>query len=491
MGGINVEKVVNYSGCVRSSLAGCIVAVSMLAGCSTGGAGVNLTASAETPSIMLSLARTSDEIGDYTLAAEYYGRVIASGDASSRVWQRQGELLLKLGAVRNARAHYTAALRAGVDNAEIRRGYGRALVRVNEASLALKQFDRAIQMEPENFKAMNGRGVALDMLGRHIEAQSQYMQVQELAPFDIAAQNNLALSYTLAGNADKAVDMLESVYLAGQSTVQHRQNLALLYGLTGQSDKAVALSNMDLRPELVARNQVAYANLRQKYQQGMNADSSATVQASSIEIQNEDVSVVTVEQITSPAPMQATRHAVMLPPLQVETSHDIGIPADVQDEPVVKVTKTVPQQEVAFVSKGAATVVARAEVANMPLMAEVPDQVTLRNVSIAPEANVLPEIRVVGLFNNQLTAQVVIPQEGVKPVQVASKVRVPRPAYERLADLELASMNIEHDAFGNALRILPGRKPVANTPRGPRLSQETPKSKSSLPLLVTLGGYAD
>jgi Flp pilus assembly protein TadD len=474
-----------------NSLAVSVIALGVLSGCSSTGSSSYMGQTDNAPDVMLKFAKVSEETGNYGLATEYYARVIAKGDASVDVWSRRGELLLQLGAVKNARAHYEAAILAGYDTPEIRRGYGRSLVRVSQPAKALAQFDLVLEQEPKNTKAMNGRGVALDMLGRHVEAQVQYMDVQEVAPHDLSVQNNLALSYTLAGNALSAIAMLEDVYLSGQSSKQHRQNLALLYGLTGQTDKAIALSHQDLRPELVGRNIAAYATLSQSYAKAQSSKAVTTVAMSTSETVMERTAVAATDK-----PVGAPMDFVQLPPVgdapslvaQATTIQTVDAPTmavaelseSVRVEMVTDVTllplQPTPEMRVALVidendadantlehvdqgasirsvaTKGQqdAPVFQQVQVANLPLMATKPN---FGATPARPSEQVFhPVMQVAGFFQNDISQR--------KPRSVVRRVEAPdgAPSYESLADLELASMKADLDAFGNPLRVLPASK---------------------------------
>jgi len=479
-----------------NSLAVSVIALGVLSGCSSTGNSNYLAHASDTPDVMLKFAQISDETGNYGLAIDYYARVIARGGASEGIWARRGELLLELGAVKNARAHYEAAILAGYDTPEIRRGYGRSLVRVNQPKKALAQFDLVLQEEPKNTKAMNGRGVALDMMGRHVDAQDQYLAVQEVAPNDLSVQNNLALSYTLAGNALSAIVMMEDIYLSGQSNKQHRQNLALLYGLTGQTDKAIALSHKDLRPELVGKNIAAYATLSQSYAKAQ----SAKVIASATVVPTVAADVVAVGDVVA-KPVAAPMDFVLLPPIDGSWSSNalpatiqtvkqpavvtVELSSRVQVEAVTDVTllplQAEPEMRVALVidknnpdantiknvDQGASirsvvvdghtdqAVGQLVQVANLPLMAVKPE---FGVAPVVPAEQVFhPFMQVAGYFQNDISQD--------KPQSVVRRVKAPdiEPSYKSLAGLELALMMADLDAFGNPLRILPS-SPVETDP---------------------------
>jgi Tfp pilus assembly protein PilF len=472
-----------------------VVSLALLAGCSANSSGQYLTNKGEARGVMISLARASDELGDYARAADYYAKAIAQGNASEQAWTRRGELLLQLGAVKSAQAHYEAALRAGMDTGDIHRGYARSLARTNQPEKALQQFDIALQKAPGSVKAMNGRGVALDMMGRHLEAQAQYAQAQEFSPTDLSVQNNLALSYTLAGNAHSAIAMLEDIYLSGSSNQQHRQDLALLYGLTGQSDKASALSHMDLRPELVGKNMAAYATLRQNYTAKVTEDNAAqsVAMASAASPARDDtppkqaasafsyvvlppatdlsaaplhvpeasyVAPKTMAMVKLPEPVAEMPAAmvgdvkVALLPLSPEVPEAlVATPVD-PIEPIVMAVVTEPVVAPSqMVSNEAEQQIQSVQVANLPLMAVAPTRVRTTAKRANGNAGIRPVIQIGQVFHNALAEAPSMPV----PMSVVRRP-VPQkdmPTKVSLSDIELFAMRAELDAFGNPMHILP------------------------------------
>jgi Flp pilus assembly protein TadD len=500
------------SGASRFALkaAGCLMATTLLASCGTSAVNTSSIKTLDNPALYEGLAKASEDTGDYARAVEFYGRMIAQGSKDPEVWQRRGELLLKLGAVRNARAHYAAALKAGLDTSDMRRGYARALVRVGQPNEALAQFDQAIAMEPSNYKAMNGKGVALDMLGRHEEAQDQYLRVQEMQPFDIATQNNLALSYTLAGNAEKAIGLLETVYLAGQSTMHNRQNLAMLYGLTGQEDKAAALSRIDLKDSVVAQNMAAYEELRRKYNGDAAVPEASEAQPVEAVAANEKVvepaaaETPIIETVRTnaaeaalarreavPATVQlvlvepaesepAGLESVTLPPIAEAPTPALPVrvlqsdaPADMVDDDkpeditiVDVVALEGPVEATPVLEERAPAIPAQtgdADIAGQQSEAEPSIAVVLAPVKRpTTERQITQEQRelvAADLFVDELNDDILVPRLGAAPIGGSSAPQEPtKPAYQRLAEVELAAMNVEMDAFGNALRVIPGER---------------------------------
>lgn len=490
--------------------AGCLMATTLLASCGTSAVNTSAINTLDNPMLYQGLAKASEDTGDYARAVEFYGRMIAQGSKDMAVWERRGELLLKLGAVRNARAHYVAALKAGQDSSEIRRGYARSLVRVGQPTEALAQFDQAIATEPSNYKAMNGKGVALDMLGRHEEAQDQYLQVQEMQPFDVATQNNLALSYTLAGNAEKAIGLLESVYLAGQSTIQNRQNLAMLYGLTGQEDKAAAISRIDLKDSVVARNLAAYEDLRRKYSgdaQSPEASDTQVAETATVTekvVEEKAVETPIIETVrTAAAEAELARNeaaqeavpsitaapvrnepsepvTVTLPPIAEVSALELPIRALQPEAPIdtmdadkpaeITITETEaleePEEVTSILVEGTTSVPVQA------VAEEIAEQQGDANASIAVvisqaerpliERHVTQaqrELVAADLFVNELNDDILVPRLGVDPVTGTTVPAQPaKPAYQRLAEVELAAMNVELDAFGNVLKVMPSER---------------------------------
>ena len=524
-----------------------LVSIGLLSSCSSTGSDLYSSQTPTVPSVLVSLALASDEMGNYPRAVNYYGQIISRGDASTQIWVRRGELLLKLGAVKNAKAHYEAALDASIDSAEIRRGYGRSLARTNQPEKALRQFDITLRMTPDSVKAMNGRGVALDMLGRHEEAQTQYAKAQELAPSDLSVQNNLALSYTLAGNAHSAITMLEDVYLSGRSTMQHRQNLALLYGLTGQNEKATALSNIDLRPELVGKNLVAYATLREKYKQSAITDRKTPAKAEVASINQSPAS--TAPASTASVSKASTSNQVILPPLAGKVETPLPVPYDAYVDPapmsVVKllqpesnalkalpvdvdvvflpfdVEAAKPQaEEIAHVARvapvsteaaeidssiapafvalettdaniGQGPIVEKIRIANLPLAVKMPEISTITLSDEPTVSAIRPTIQTTKMFDDGLTVR----KQQPKFVSVARNTRTASAerSYDTLADLEFAAMQADLDAFGNPLHIKPSVSMRRRTPilePVAEVSHSSASAGASEPWLLKLGVYS-
>ena len=195
--------------------------------------------------------------GNYTLAIEYLGRAIQSGELDSAqlaeayydrgvAYSEQGEYeraladyqqalnlkpdfteaAISLGALYNALGEYaravttfTAIIQSKPDAADAHYNRGNAYVALGEFQQALTDYNRALQLEPDNAETYYNRGNVYFMLGQWQPAVADYTQAIRLNPRHVMAYNNRGIAYRALEQHQRAIaDYDRAIRLAPSCT---------------------------------------------------------------------------------------------------------------------------------------------------------------------------------------------------------------------------------------------------------------------------------
>lgn len=223
---------------------------------------------ADDPDALLRIAKTAEQGGDLSGAADFYNRAFTlrpeAGDAAiglARARARLGQPEEALATLRSARARSPSDQRLTVM-------LGRLELEARQPGRALETFQEGLGGAPGDAELLTGQGVALDSLGRNDEAQASYRQALARNPTGIAARNNLALSLALSGRPAEAAELLRDLasdVTARGSSAQVatvRGNLALVHGLSGNEGQARRALGASLSETELTNNLRTYARLR-------------------------------------------------------------------------------------------------------------------------------------------------------------------------------------------------------------------------------------
>jgi Flp pilus assembly protein TadD len=246
----------------RTSLAGLILAVGLLAGCANGSDQTKDTDASI--SNMVRVAAQMRTSGDDEGAAQLYQRVLQRDSGDVDAHKGLAELFEAHDDYASAAGQYHELVKLKSDDGEFRRAYGRVLIKLDRPAEAKEQYAAALDIDSDDIGARNGLGVACDYLGDHAGAQEQYKKALDQKSGDLPTLSNLAHSYVLGGHYDEAIKLLEPEARNPHAPPALRQNLAEAYALAGMDADAERVSRMDLPPEDVKKNMAFYHAERAK-----------------------------------------------------------------------------------------------------------------------------------------------------------------------------------------------------------------------------------
>lgn len=198
------------------------------------------------------LAASSEAQGDYSLAADRYGKLMErSPDDIEAITGRARNLryLQKVGDSRKLLSDSIARLGPAY---ALRLELAKATMAGPTWKDAKPMIDELMAEQPSDWRPVSLHGLASDRSGDFAGAQKDYRAVLKMNPDNLPTLNNLALSLAMSGNLDEAVGLLETVQDRSDAPLQLRQNLAMFYALRGQMGKAEALVRASL-PEDAAK----------------------------------------------------------------------------------------------------------------------------------------------------------------------------------------------------------------------------------------------
>jgi predicted O-linked N-acetylglucosamine transferase (SPINDLY family) len=167
-------------------------------------------------------------------ALDCYRRALAT-EAS----QGQGELLLRMGRLPEARASFAAVLAARPRSIEALTQLARVLLDMNELDAAVGYLQQACSLDPGQPETHANLGNALARLGRLDAAESSYRRALNLRPSFHEVQNNLGTVLAEAGRFEDAIECYCAALQIEPDFVQGHVNLGNALSQLGQSGRAL------------------------------------------------------------------------------------------------------------------------------------------------------------------------------------------------------------------------------------------------------------
>jgi Flp pilus assembly protein TadD len=208
----------------------------------------------------LNVARAALAGGSPDLALRVADDILAKEPRDVPALLIQGDALVVLGRMEEARTSYTKALALDLGSVWAKIGLGRLRLR-SDPTEAQSLFLSVLQREPRNVTALNNLGIAYDLQGEHLSAQSAYRRALSINPAMRAAEVNLALSMALSGRATEAVQLLRPLAADPNAAQPLRHDLAAVLAMAGDKQAAAQILSADLTPEQIERALVAYGAL--------------------------------------------------------------------------------------------------------------------------------------------------------------------------------------------------------------------------------------
>jgi len=231
--------------------------------------------------LLLQMGRLDEAIAHFRRALEISPNLIEA-------YNNLGMALMRSGRTEEALAEYNRALVLEPDDADTQIALGAALRQIGRAGEAIPHFEKALSARPNDANAQNNLANALLDSGRAAQAAAHYRKALEAQPENVAALNNLA--WLLATCADGSVrDGAAALQMAnradqlcgGQNATVLRA-LAAAYAETGQFAEAMNAAGRALELAVAQSNPALAESLRAQlrlYQAGLPFRDAASTNA--------------------------------------------------------------------------------------------------------------------------------------------------------------------------------------------------------------------
>ena len=192
------------------------------------------------------------ERGEYSIAADLFGRAAALRPSVSALHVDLGEAFRNIGDGIRAAGCCRIALKLRPDDPDALNTLGLALQQMGRREEAIKSSRQALEIRPDSVAVHNNLGVVLRELGRTKEAIAHFRQAVALDPHVFRVHTNLGMALLHQGQAEEALEPLrEAVCLQPEMAVLHH-NLAHALRRLGRDAEAMAaaLEGSRLDPDL-------------------------------------------------------------------------------------------------------------------------------------------------------------------------------------------------------------------------------------------------
>lgn len=172
-----------------------------------------------------------------------------------------GTVLLKLGRVGEAIAHYKKALEIDPNYAAGHNNLGNAFLRIGQLDESLAHLQKALEIDPAYPEAHNNLGNTFVQMGRLEEAIAHYRKAVERDPKYVEAYNNLGAAFLQIGHAEESLAHLRKALEIDPENGEVHNNLGNTFLRLRQLDEAIThyRSALEINPVNVnAQNNMAW-----------------------------------------------------------------------------------------------------------------------------------------------------------------------------------------------------------------------------------------
>jgi tetratricopeptide (TPR) repeat protein len=154
------------------------------------------------------LGRSEMEEKNYTLAKDYFQKIIEKDSFNPMGWLLKGFVLSDMDSIVQAEQNYRNSLKYLPDNSYLLAFHGISLSRLGRDIEALVPLQKAIEKDSTNTNALLSYGLALNRLHRNSDAIQPYEKVLKLDPTNLTALTNLGMVY----DSMKMYSQSDSIY---------------------------------------------------------------------------------------------------------------------------------------------------------------------------------------------------------------------------------------------------------------------------------------
>lgn len=203
--------------------------------------------------MLLEQARELEDSGDFAMAAELYGRLLADQPDDPAVLSAIGRLLGRRGQLDAAVAHYAQATSLCPSDPGLWLDFGLLLGRTGHDEMAKRALLSAASLNPEDPSLLSALADSLRERRLFEDAARQYRRLTEIMPSLAAAHNNLGITLLDLGRRNEAFEPFRRAAEIDCNMPEAISNLAMLTVERGQNEAAVGLYAhlRQLRPDLV------------------------------------------------------------------------------------------------------------------------------------------------------------------------------------------------------------------------------------------------
>ena len=162
-----------------------------------------------------------------------------------------GSVLLKMGRVDEAIAHFQKALQIKPDSAEAHNNLGNVLLQKGRVDEAMVHYQKTLQIKPDSAEAHNNLGNALLQKGRVDEAMVHYQKTLQIKPDSAGACYNLGNALLKKGQVDEAIVQYQKALQIKPDFADAHYSLGSLLLQKGNVDEAIAhfRKTLQLKPD--------------------------------------------------------------------------------------------------------------------------------------------------------------------------------------------------------------------------------------------------
>jgi len=200
-----------------------------------------------------------------------------------------GNVLLQMGSVDKAIAHYQKVLQIKPDDAGAHNNIGYALLQKGSADEAISEYQKALQINPDYAEAHYNLGNAQLKAGNVDEAVTQFQKALDIKPDNAEAHNNLGNALLKKGDVDEATAHYQKALQIKPDYADAHINLGIALLKKGDVDEAIShfRQALQIKPNYAE----AYLSLGNALLKKGNVDEAITHFQQALQIKPDDLEV--------------------------------------------------------------------------------------------------------------------------------------------------------------------------------------------------------